>query len=131
MKNHIKCYHCGKERELGYKEIREVLSCDHCHQKMRIDQKTQKHFRIMRYLFVLVICLVIAFCMSRASASSYLVLLAVMSAALILSLYSDRLCLILTAMTFGVHYEEYHPAVKTNKELRKERKQPKKGLFRK
>ncbi len=130
MKNRVKCYHCGKERELGYKDIREVLSCDHCHQKMRIDTKTQKHFRIMRYLFVLLICIVIAFCMTKASANNYLILLVVMTVALIISLYSDRLCLALTAMTFGVSYEEYHPVIKTNKELRKEKKQPKKGLFR-
>ena len=58
-------------------------------------------------------------------------MLGTMMVAMLIALYSDRICMYLTMKIFGLEYEEYHPEKKTKKEIRKERNQPKKGLFRK
>lgn len=131
MKNTVKCYRCGKEYDQAYKKVREVISCSHCHQQMKFTKKTQTHFQIVRYLFVLVICIIIAFVISLVSNDNYLVLLATLAVAMGVSLYADQFCLNLTGAIFGLEYEEYHEEKKTKKEIRKERSKPKKGLFRK
>ena len=130
MKSEIKCYRCGKIYVLNYKTLKEVISCGHCHQQMKITVKTQKKLRLMRYMFVFVICMVIAYMMSNVSDNSLFLLLITLSIAMILANFSDRLCLYLTDRIFNLEYEEYHPEVKTKKEIRKE-KSKKKGLFNK
>lgn len=131
MKNNIKCYRCGREYEFTYKNVSEIISCSHCHQQMRFTTETQKHLKLIRYIFVFLICLAIAFGMSRVSKNDYVVMLGTMMVAMLIALYSDRICMYLTMKIFGLEYEEYHPEKKTKKEIRKERNQPKKGLFRK
>ena len=131
MKNTVKCYRCGKEYDLNPRKVKEVISYSHCHQQMKFTKKTATRFQIVRYLFVLVICIIIAFGINLVSNDNYLVLLATLAVAMGVSLYADQLCLNLTGMIFGLEYEEYHEEKKTKKEIRKERSKPKKGLFRK
>ena len=95
MKNNIKCYQCGKEYDIETKNVKEIISCGHCHKQMRIDDRSKKKFRLVRYLFVLLIC------------------------------YADKWCLILTDMIFGLTYEKYEPVKMTKKEIRKSRTQKK------
>ena len=130
MREAIKCYRCGKEYDLSGKDLKEIISCSHCHQKMRITQDSQKRFRIVRYFFVLAVCLVLAFGLSFASQGTFLILIAVMSLAVLLASYSDHVCLILTDRIFGLDYEEYHEPQFTKKEIRNQKTQKKKGLFR-
>ena len=62
MKNTVKCYRCGKEYD--HKLVKEFISCSHCHQQMKIDEKSEKRYSFMRYVFVLcaVRCDVIGLC---------------------------------------------------------------------
>ncbi|MBO7675899.1 MAG: hypothetical protein J6S49_00055 [Erysipelotrichaceae bacterium] len=130
MKESVKCYRCGKEYDLSGKNLKEIISCSHCHQTMRISERSQKRFKVIRYLFVLILCMILAFGMSFATQGTLLILIAVMSLAMLLANYSDRLCLRLTDMIFGLEYEEYHEKQYTKKEIRKQKANKKKGLFR-
>ncbi|MBO7698022.1 MAG: hypothetical protein J6S38_03175 [Erysipelotrichaceae bacterium] len=130
MKEPVKCYRCGKEYDLSGKNLKEIISCSHCHQTMRISERSQKRFKVIRYLFVLILCMILAFGMSFATQGTLLILIAVMSLAMLVANYSDRLCLRLTDMIFGLEYEEYHEKQYTKKEIRKQKANKKKGLFR-
>ena len=130
MKEPVKCYRCGKEYDLSGKNLKEIISCSHCHQTMRISERSQKRFKVIRYLFVLILCMILAFGMSFATQGTLLILIAVMSLAMLVANYSDRLCLRLTDMIFGLEYEEYHEKQYTQKEIRKQKANKKKGLFR-
>ena len=130
MKETVKCYRCGKEYDR--KDLKETISCSHCHKQMKITDKTGKRFRMMRYLFVLAICLIIAFCMNMATGNNYLALLVTLCIAMLLANYADKWCLKLTDMIFGLEYEEYEPVKISNKDrLKMEAQKKKKGLFRK
>lgn len=130
MTKDVKCYRCGKEIDLSGKNVREIVSCSHCHQKMKISEKSQKRFRLMRYLFVFAICMILAFGMSYASQGTLVILIVVMSLGILAANYSDHFCLMLTNMIFGLEYEEYHEKQLSKKEIRKQKTEKKKGLFR-
>ena len=121
MKNQVKCYRCGKIYDLKASQVREIISCDHCHQKMKISAKTEKRFRIMRYLVIFLFCLLLAFLMNILSVSNYFAIIIILFLALLLADYADHACLLLTDFFFGLEYEEYHEVKKTKKEIRKER----------
>lgn len=129
MKKPVKCYQCGKQYELKASEAKEIISCSHCHKQMHIDEASKKKFRLVRYLFVLVICLLIALGMNMVTNNNYTILLVTLMIAMIFANYSDKWCLILTDMIFGLSYEEYVPVKYSKKEIRKMRSQKKKGLF--
>ena len=128
MKNNIKCYQCGKEYDIETKNVKEIISCGHCHKQMRIDDRSKKKFRLVSYLFVLLICLAIALSMNQATNNSLMILMVTLMIAMIFANYADKWCLILTDMIFGLTYEKYEPVKMTKKEIRKSRTQ-KKGLF--
>lgn len=130
MKKTLKCARCGKEFDERVVGSKEIISCDHCHLQMKIDEKSQKRFRMVRYFFVLLVCIIIAFGMSMATTSSYIILLGVMSIALLIANFSDSWCLKLTNLIFGLTYEEYHPVKISNKDRLKQEYKKKKGLFR-
>lgn len=130
MKETIKCYRCGKEYDR--KDLKEIISCAHCHKQMKINEKSQKRFRIVRYMFVLAVCLVIAFCMNMATGNNYLALLVTLGIAMLLASFSDSWCFKLTDVLFGLEYEEYTPVKVSNKDrIKMENQKKKKGLFRK
>lgn len=130
MKNTVRCYHCGNE--YSDKEVKEIISCGHCHKQMKINEKSEKRFRIVRYLFVLTICLVIAFCMNMATGNNFIGLLITLGIAMLLANSSDKWCLKLTDMVFGLEYEEYTPVKISNKDrIKMENQKKKKGLFKK
>ncbi len=129
MKSVVKCYRCGKEYDLDNRNIKEIISCSHCHQQMKFTEKTRKRFRLVRYFFVLLICLMLAFGMSLVTQNNYIVLLVMMFAAMGIAGFSDRWCMVLTDRIFSLEYEEYHPEKPSKKQLRKERSTKKKGLF--
>lgn len=128
MKSVVKCYRCGKEYDLDSKNIKEIISCSHCHQQMRFTEKTRKHFRLVRYFFVLFICIGLAFGMSLVTKNNYVVLLTLMGVAMLIANFADKWCMLLTDMIFGLQYEEYHPEKISKKQQRKE-KSTKKRLF--
>lgn len=121
MKNEIKCYKCGKIHEIAYKDLKETISCSHCHQQMRINERSEKKYKLVRYIFIFVICLFLAFLLNIFSVNYFLMLFVILSLMLVFAQYADKVCLILTDMIFGLQYEEYHPVVKSKKEIRKER----------
>lgn len=130
MKETIKCYRCGKEYDR--KDLKEIISCSHCHKQMKINEKSQKRFRIVRYMFVLAVCLVIAFGMNMATGNNYLGLLVTLGIAMLLANFSDRWCLKLTDVLFGLEYEEYTPVKISNKDrIKMENQKKKKELFKK
>ena len=130
MKKTVKCYRCGKEYDS--KDRKEMISCSHCHQQMKITAKTESHFRFMRYLFVLAVCLAIAFAINLFTNNNYLALIATMAVAMLMANFADSWCLKLTEMIFGLEYEEYHTVKMSNKDrIRMEGQKKKKGLFRK
>jgi hypothetical protein len=83
---------------------------------MKINEKSQKRFRIVRYMFVLAVCLVIAFCMNMATGNNYLALLVTLGIAMLLASFSDSWCFKLTDVLFGLEYEEYTPVKISNKD---------------
>ena len=128
MKEMIKCYHCGKEYDR--KDLKEIISCSHCHKQMKITEKSAKHFRMTRYLFVLAVCLVIAFAMNLATGNNYLSLLATLCIAMVLANYADNICFKLTDRIFSLEYEEYSPVKISNKDrIKMKNQKKKKGLF--
>lgn len=133
MEKILKCARCGKELDKKKIGIKEIISCDHCHLQMKISEASQKKFRIVRYMFVLLVCLVISLGMSFMTTNTLLILLVIMSVAMIIANYSDRWCLMLTDKIFGLEYEEYHEVNISNKDRLKQeaaRKKNRKGLFR-
>jgi len=129
MKETVKCSRCGKEFDFRGKKVSEMISCDHCHLQMKISEKTQKHFKLVRYLFLFGVCLVIAFGMNAVTQNNYLLLLATLFVAMFLSSFADHLCLYLTDKIFGLQYEAYQPVKISKKEKRKQNTEKKKGLF--
>ena len=37
MKNRLKCFKCGKVKDIDHKNAAKVIECEHCHSKMCID----------------------------------------------------------------------------------------------
>ena len=101
----IKCSRCGNDIKI--EKTKQIVSCGHCNLKMKIDLKSQKRFKLVRYLFMLIICILIALGMNLVSKNNYVILLFTLMAALLLANYADRLCLILTDVIFGLTYEKY------------------------
>lgn len=130
MTKTVRCARCGKELVLEGKQIKETVACDHCHQQMRIDERSQKRFKAVRYFFVLAICIIIAVGMRFITQNNYLTLLVMLSMGLVLANSADRLCLLLTEMVFHLEYEAYTPVKLSNKDKLKQEKSRKKGLFR-
>lgn len=133
MKKEVKCYRCGKVYDLSRKNIQETISCSHCHQQMHIDIKTDRRCRIMRYLLIGFISLVVVYGFSLLTSNSMLVVFMAFVFAILIGTYSERLCLLIVNLIFGLNYVEYHEIQKSKKELRKERlqKNKKKGFFNK
>ena len=130
MKKIVKCYRCGKEYESG--KLKEIISCSHCHQQMKITRKTENRFHFMTYLLVLVVCLSVALIISLITDNSYLTFVVTMAMAMLMASFADKWCLKLTHLLFGLEYEEYHPVEMSNKDrIRMESQKKKKGLFRK
>lgn len=128
----VKCARCGKEMHFTGKQIQETVACDHCHQQMKISEKSGKRFRTVRYFFMLLVCIIIALGMHSVTQNNYLILLAMLSVVLLLANFSDHWCLLLTEKIFHLEYEAYQPVELSKKEKRKQiqKKKQKKGLFR-
>ena len=130
MTKTVRCARCGKELVFEGKQIQEAGSCDHCHQQMRINEKSQKRFRTVRYFFVLSFCIIIAVGMRFFTQNNYLVLLVMLSMGLVLANFADHLCLLLTEKMFHLEYEAHQPVKLSNKDKLKQDRNKKKGLFR-
>ena len=122
----LRCSRCGNVIKTDSK-AKEVVSCGHCNLKMKIDDNSQKKYRLIRYLFMLMVCIILAFGMGMVAKSNYLVLIVTMSFALLFANYADKLCLNLTDKIFGLTYSEYFPEKikKEEKERRKEKQKQK------
>lgn len=135
MKKEINCYRCGKTYDLNYKNVSEIISCSHCHQQMKVNKKSEGRIRLMRYLFVFLICLIFAGGTYYLIDDKLLVLVIVLTAGLLLANIADKVCIVLTYWLFGLEYEEYHEEKKTKKEIRKENidknKKKEKNFFKK
>ena len=105
MKNEIKCYKCGKPYDLNYKTVSEYISCSHCHQQMKINERTEKKFRLVRYFFTFFICLILAFLMSFFSINYFLMIFIILSGMLVFAQFADQACLFLTDKIYGLEFE--------------------------
>lgn len=115
MSKIVKCYRCGKEINLNPKELKTVISCPHCHGKMTITKKTYRQLRIVRYFFVLAVCALLMFGLSRFDMKVYYVTFLTIIVAVSIAMLSDNICLWLQYKIFGLNFEEYHPTDKKAK----------------
>lgn len=126
MTKEIKCYRCGKVHNLNYKTIKQTICCTHCRAHMTFDLKSIRKLKTMRYLFVILIVGILMFGLQQIEGiNSYMVLIVTCMCAVVLSLYSDKLCLFATYKFMNVNYIECHPEdkkkttkVKNNKRRR-------------
>ncbi|MSA70299.1 hypothetical protein [Holdemania massiliensis] len=101
----IKCYRCGKIHSAAAMKLRKSWACPHCHGVMVLDLPTQRKLKYVRMLFVaLIVSLLMYGCSQLGTVSSYVALIITCSAAIVLTQFSDQLCLWLTDKLFGLTY---------------------------
>ena len=131
MNKEISCYRCGKKQTLTYKTLAESIHCDHCHSSMRLSDKSNRRYKAVRYAFVFIVCLVLAFGISMFEKRNYVVLMLVFVATMALATFSDHLCLGLTWLMFGLEYEEDHPEERAKLRKQQEKQEEKEKARRK
>ncbi len=107
MQKEIKCYKCGTNIPLNYKNMSSIITCPHCKKKMTYDINTYKKLRITRYFVVLLVALMLIFGMNQFDNGNYVLLFVLVSVALALAFVADKACLYLCNLIFGLKYEEY------------------------
>ena len=106
MKTKIKCYRCGTEIPVNYKNMSAIMTCPHCKGKMTYDVTTYRKLKLVRYFVVLLVALLLLFGMHQVETGNYAILLIFMSIAISLACVADKACLWLCDFIFGLHYEE-------------------------
>lgn len=119
MKNIAKCPRCGKEEKVTFKTVRQEVECSHCHKKMTIAKKNVIELTVFKYLFVLLIALLLVTILQIMKVQSIITyLLCVLVLSFLLASISDKVCLKIVYLLFGVEYIEK----KEEKHERKNRK---------
>lgn len=110
-KNEIICPRCGTSYQISLNQVFKGVKCPHCQKKMMVDSKTKKRLRIVRYLVVLIICMITMFVINKAlSHSEAFALLMVAIVAAVMYLFAqiaDKACGFILYHTIGLTYEEY------------------------
>lgn len=123
MTRSVKCYRCGQPIELNYKNIRQTISCSHCHAKMTYDLRSIRKLKMVRYLFVLAVAaFLVAGFMQVQNMNSYTLLIVTCMCAIVISLWADKLCLYISYYLLKGEYVEYHPDDKRKMPVKKKRK---------
>lgn len=101
----IKCYRCGKTHSVASMKLRKAWECTHCHGVMVLDLPTQRKLKYVRMLFVAIIVSLLMYgCSQLGSVTSYIALIITCSLAIVITQFSDQLCLWLTDKLFGLKY---------------------------
>ena len=101
----IKCYRCGKIHEVSEMKLRKSWECTHCHAVMVLEPATQRKLKYIRMLFVAVVVSLLMYGCSRlGTLTSYVALIVTCSIAIVITQFSDQLCLALTDKLFGLRY---------------------------
>ncbi|MGN1406013.1 MAG: hypothetical protein ACI4WM_07055 [Erysipelotrichaceae bacterium] len=116
MKNRLKCFKCGKVKDINSKNASKVIECEHCHAKMCIDYETDRKYRYVSMGLIMFIALGLlgSFTVIEKS-GNYIPALIALSVALAFTFFSDKLCLLITMKLFGLSYIEYVPMKKKEK----------------
>ena len=118
MKNDVKCYRCGTPIVLNNKTIGEVVTCPHCQGKMSLDKKTNRWYKVYRYVFILLVSLLLIFGLFQVTTNFIILILACILISFFISSVADGVALWLTYKTVGLSYAH----VETEKELKKHSK---------
>lgn len=127
MTKNIKCYRCGKEYDLNYKDISEQIKCSHCNGIMSLDLNSQRKVRYIRYALVLVVALLMSFLVYQLNLNN-LVIFGILTLVLLFTInYVDKFCLYLASLIFKLNYVEFHPEdiEKANKKRQLEKEKAK------
>ena len=101
----MKCYRCGKTETVKEMKLRKSWECPHCHAVMVLDLPTQRKLKYVRMLFVAIIVSLLMYGCSRlGTVTSYVALIVTCSLAIVITQFSDQLCLALTDKLFGLPY---------------------------
>lgn len=116
MKNRIKCFKCGKIKDIDSKNASKVVECDHCHSKMCIDYETDRKFRYVSMGMIMLMALLLLGSFTIIEKQhNYIPAIVALSAALAFTFFSDKVCLLITMKLFGLSYIEYIPMKKKEK----------------
>lgn len=108
MKKEVKCYKCGKVYQIDRWHPKKLLECSHCHANMAIDYSTQRLFKYVRILIVTIIVAILMYGCSRlGNITSYIAMIITVSIAIVITQFSDQICLIIVNQIFGLKYEMY------------------------
>ena len=94
----MKCYRCGKTETVKEMKLRKSWECPHCHAVMVLDLPTQRKF------VAVVVSLLMYGCSRLGTVTSYVALIVTCSLAIVITQFSDQLCLALTDKLFGLRY---------------------------
>ena len=110
-KNIVTCPRCGTQYELTIDKVFKGVTCPHCNKKMMMDNKTKKRLKLIRYVFVLVICLIVMLptksVLEKSEALGILVVVGLLALMYTLSQFADRICGRILFHTFGFNYVEH------------------------
>ena len=86
-------------------KLRKSWECTHCHPVMVLDPATPRKLKYNRMLFVAVVVSLLMYGCSRlGTLTSYVALIVTCSIAIVITQFSDQLCLALTDKLFGLRY---------------------------
>ena len=120
----IKCARCGKSLKYNFKSLSKHIKCDHCNLEMIIDSRSQRMLKYVRGLFVAIVVSILMYgCMKLGTIESYVAIIIVCSFTLLLTQFSDQLCLLITDKIFHLRYIAYErPKVKAAKTAKSKRR---------
>lgn len=108
MKKEVKCYKCGKVYKINKWHPKKLLECSHCHANMAINNSTQRLFKYVRIMMVTVIVAILMYaCSKLGNLTSYIAMIITVSIAMVITQFSDQICLIIVDRVFGLNYEMY------------------------
>lgn len=119
MKKEIKCYRCGNAIEINPKNLSQQVTCHHCQGKMDLDKKTKREFTIIRYIFIILMSLLLVTLIFLVTRSTVMIVALTILLAFGLSSLSDTVALWLTYMLFGLSYEHIEVDKKQKKNNKK------------
>lgn len=122
MKNTVKCYRCGTENKLTLKTVNEEVNCPHCQGIMTLDKKSKTWFNIYKYLFILIVSLVLVTVVNLFTTNILVLLLTAFLIAFLVVAAADKVGLWMLYLTVGANYTH----IETEKEKRNREKEEKK-----
>lgn len=122
MKNEVKCYRCGTSYKLAFKTVDQEVKCPHCQGIMTLDKKSKTWFNVYKYLFILLVSLVLVTVVNLFTSSMIILLLTAFLIAFLVVMAADKVGLWMLYLTVGASYMH----IETDKEKRNREKEEKK-----